>query len=225
MEDVIKKTHIALLALLLVPSLGFAQFISQSLGKTFTVHAPFDPGTYKPQDGHERWQRWVSEDGRSPTIHVVSLATASYHQIVNTPSEWNRTAEGFGRRLGSSYGSGVIQHTVHDGMAAAAGTDTRYFPCACSGLFRRSGHALKMTFLTYNRSGHLTLDLPQLSGAYGGSMISTMWYPDNYSPLVQGVQSGHIEVGFIGAKHIAQEFAPELKRFFHLHFGEPPATP
>jgi hypothetical protein len=35
---------------------------------------------------------------------------------------------------------------------------------------------------------------------------------------VQGVQSGHIEVGLLGAEHILQEFSPELKRFFHLHW-------
>jgi hypothetical protein len=221
MEDVIHKTRIALFALLLAPSLSFAQ----SLAHTLAVHGPFDPATYKPLDGHERWQRWVNEDGRSSTIHLKSLATAAYMQVIDSPSEWKGTTNGFALRLGSSYGSSVIQNSVHESMAGIAGTDPRYFPCACTGLVRRSGHALKMTFLTYNRSGHQTLDIPQLSGAYGSSMISTMWYPDRYSPLVQGVQSGHIEVGIIGAKHIVQEFSPELKRFFHLHFGEPATTP
>jgi ATP phosphoribosyltransferase len=56
-------------------------------------------------------------------------------------------------------------------------------------------------------------------------MIKTMWYPHHYSPLAQGVQSGHIEIGIIGAEHLAQEFAPELKRFFHLRFGQAAATP
>jgi hypothetical protein len=36
--------------------------------------------------------------------------------------------------------------------------------------------------------------------------------------MVQGVQAGHIEAGFIGAEHLVQEFAPELKRFFHLRW-------
>jgi hypothetical protein len=103
-------------------------------------------------------------------------------------------------------------------MAAAVGTDPRYFPCACTGLFHRGGHVLKMSFFTYTQSGHLTLDMPQIGSIYGSSMIQTMWYPSHYTPLVQGVQSGHIEAGFIGTEHLIQEFAPELKRFFHLHW-------
>jgi hypothetical protein len=83
-------------------------------------------------------------------------------------------------------------------------------------------HALKMTLLTYNRNSRETLDVPQLSGAYGSSMIEDLWYPRHYSPLVQGVQSGHIEFGLLGAEDLALEFTPELKRFFHLRFAEMP---
>lgn len=204
----------ALLALLLAPSLGFAQSLAQSLA----VHGPFDPAFYKPLDGHERWQRWLSEDGRSPAIHVESFATAAYLQTIPDPAVWPRTTGGFVRRLGSSYGSNLIQNTVHESLAEAEGTDPRYFACACSGFFHRSGHALKMTFLTYNRAGQQTLDIPQISGAYGSSMIEAMWWPHHYTALVQGVQTGHIEMGFIGAEHLAQEFAPEFKRLLHLHF-------
>ena len=210
----ISKVKIAILALVLVPSLAFSQSLSQLL----TVHGPFDPDAYKPLNGSQRWQRWVSEDGRSGAIHVESLATAAYLQTFNVPADWNRSWGGFARRTGSSYGSNLIQNTVHESMASAEGTDPRYFACGCTGLFRRGGHVIKMSFLTYNRSGHETLDIPQITGIYGSSMIEAMWYPHHYTALVQGVQSGHIEAGFIGAEHLVQEFSPELKRFFHLRF-------
>jgi hypothetical protein len=204
----------AFLALLYAPTLAFGQSLAQQL----TVHGPFDPRTYVPLSGPQRWQRWVSEDGRSGALHVDSLATAAYLQVLNSPGEWKGTTNGYLRRAGSSYASNVIQNSVHESMAGIAGTDPRYLACDCTGIFRRSGHALKMTLLTYNRNGHLTLDVPQLSGAYGSSMIQMMWYPQHYSPLVQGVQGGHIEVGILGAEHILQEFSPDLKRFFHLRF-------
>ena len=90
---------------------------------------------------------------------------------------------------------------------------------------RRSGHALKMTFLTYTRNGRETLDLPQLAGAYGSSMIEATWWPHHYTALAQGVQTGHIEVGFIGAEHLFQEFSPEFKRLLHLRAAPAPAAP
>jgi hypothetical protein len=210
------KPLIVLLALLFAPCLAFAQSFAQS----FTVNGPFEPGRYMPLDGRERWQRWVREDGRSPAIHVESVATALYLQAIPDPSAWPRTSGGFARRLGSSYGSNLIQNTVQESMAAVEGTDPRYFACGCSGFFQRSGHALKMTFLTYNRNGDKTLDIPQLSGAYGSSMIEAVWWPHHYTALAQGVQTGHLEVGFIAAEHVVQEFSPELKRLFHLHFGK-----
>ena len=139
-----------------------------------------------------------------------------YQQLIPVPADWNRSAGGFARRLGSSYGSNLIQNTVVESMSAIERTDPRYFACGCTGFFHRTGHAFKMTLVTYDHSGHQTLDLPQLSGAYGSSMIASMWWPSHYSPLVQGVQTGHIEMGFIGIEHLFQEFSPELKRAFRL---------
>ncbi len=210
----ILKSCIVFLALFFAPCLAFAQSAAASL----TVNGPFEPGHYAPLNGAERWQRWWNEDAGSPSIHIKSLATAVYMQAIPDPDAWSRTPGGFIRRLGSSYGSNLIQSTVHESLAAAEGTDPRYFACACTGFFPRSGHALKMTFLTYSHGGRETLDLPQLFGAYGSSMIETMWWPHPYSPLVQGVQTGHIEMGFLGGEHLAQEFAPELKRLLHLRF-------
>ncbi len=218
------KVRTAILALLFAPCLCFGQSLKESIIQSLTVHGPFNPATYKPLDGHERWERWMSEDGRSASIHVESIGTAAYNQTFNVPAAWTRSGGGFARRLGSSYGSNLIQNSMKETFAAAAGTDPRYFACACKGLFPRGGHVIKMSFLTYTRHGHLTLDLPQITSIYGSSMIQAMWYPSHYTALAQGVQSGHIEAGFIGTEHMVQEFAPELERFFHLRFLMHPAT-
>ena len=213
----ILKVRLVFLALLFASGLACAQ--------SFAVNAAFDPGAYKPLDGPQRWQRWVGEDGASGAIHVQSFASAAYLQTIADPTAWNRSTGGFVRRLGSSYGSNLIQNSVHESLAAAEGTDPRYFACACSGFFPRSGHALEMTFLTYTRDGHKTLDLPQLSGVYGSSMIEAMWWPQHYTALVQGVQTGHIQIGLTGAIHLAQEFSPEFKRLLHLRGKSVVATP
>jgi hypothetical protein len=75
-----------------------------------------------------------------------------------------------------------------------------------------------MTFTTYRQDGRLTLDVPQFAGAYGSGMLSTYWYPHGlYSPLVQGVQFGHEQMGEIAVGNLVQEFGPEMKRALHLH--------
>jgi hypothetical protein len=200
------------LGLLLAPSVAFNQSLA--------VNPAFKAGSYTPLTGAQRWQRWWKEDGGSPSIHVESFATAAWLQAWPAPKAWGQDTGGFFERLGSSYGGNLIENTMHEGLAATYGTDPRYFACSCKGFFHRSGHALKMTFLTYNHDGQLALDIPQLAGAYGGSMIESTWWPNHYSALVQGVQDGHIEMGFIGAVHLAQEFSPELKRMFHRRRGQ-----
>ncbi len=199
----------ALFLFLLAPSGARAQ-------QSYDVNPPFNAGEYKPLNFHERMKRWWLEDGASPAIHVQSLSTALYLQVFDVPTAWQRDGGGFIRRLGSSYGGNLVQNSAHEVLAGVEGTDPRYFACGCKGFIRRSSHALKMTFLTYNHSGHETLDLPQLSAAYGSSMVEATWWPHHYSAMVQGVQTGHIEVGFIGAVHLIQEFSPEFKRFLHL---------
>lgn len=196
-----------LLAFLLTPSVVPAQ--------SLTVHAPFDPNHYQPLDTPQRWTRWAMEDGGSAAIHVQSFTSATYLQVIADPSAWSRSAGGFARRLGSGYGANLIQNSVHEGMAGMMGSDPRYFACGCSGFFHRSGYAMKMTFLTHAHNGHLTFDLPQLAGIYGSSMVEATWWPHHYTALVQGVQTGHIQVGLTGAIHLAQEFSPEFKRIVH----------
>jgi hypothetical protein len=111
---VTRKISFAFFALLFAPSLVLAQLPAALL----SVHGPFEPGAYKPLNGHERWQRWVSEDGRSPAIHIESVATATYLQLIPDPAAWNRSAGGYVRRLGSSYGSNLVQNSVHESLAS-----------------------------------------------------------------------------------------------------------
>jgi hypothetical protein len=203
-----------LFSLLLPVAAAHGQLLAP--GESRKVNEPFEAATYRPLDGHERFARWLHEDGGSPSIHLNVMMLASISEAAGTPPEWGRGIEGYARREGSEYGQYTIGTSIHEGMAALTGTDPRYFPCGCSGLWRRSAHAIKMTFLTYNRNGHEVPDMAQLAGAYGGPMVAKLWYPAHYSPLVQGVQFGNIEVGIIGTIHMVQEFSPELREFFHV---------
>ena len=79
-----------------------------------------------------------------------------------------------------------------------------------------------MSFLTYKDDGKKTFDLSQLAGAYGGAIIAEKLYPSHYSPLVQGVQNGHIQVGANVAVNLFKEFTPELGRLnpFRRHAAQ-----
>jgi hypothetical protein len=48
-------------------------------------------------------------------------------------------------------------------------------------------------------------------------MLATMWYPDRFDPLKDGVRLGTQQLPFIVGANLLREFSPELKRVLHLH--------
>jgi hypothetical protein len=154
----------------------------------------------------------------SPGAFAGLSAGALVDQVRHTPAKWDSDGSGYTRRFASEYGQLATRNVIHEGLAAVTGLDPRYTPCQCEGTLRRSAHALKMSFTTYRQDGRLTLDMPQIAGAYGSGMISTYWYPHHqYNPLVQGVQFGHEQMGEVLVGNLVQEFGPSLKRALHVH--------
>lgn len=207
--------YVALFALLPLLTLATASDCAARLG---TTSAPAAPGQFIPPalTGNERWNLYLNETYLSSGVYLASLGAALVGQAIDYPRDWGGGLGGYGPRAASQYGLLVIQDTLHDGGAAALGYEPRYFRCQCKGVWHRTGHALEMTFLTYDEHGHKRLDLPQLAGAYGSGMLSTFWYPRSFSPLVQGVQAGHLQLGFVAGIHLIQEFSPEIKRTWPL---------
>ena len=204
-------SRIALWALLAVLTLGTASDCAAQQGTTST---PGAPGDVIPQalTGKERWNLYVNETFQSPWPYVVSLGAGLTYQALDYPSEWGGGLKGYGRRTASQYGGLLTQNTIHDGGAALLGYEPRYFSCRCRGLWRRTGHALEMSFLTYDQNGHKRLDLPQLAGAYGGGVLTILWSPKRYTFQVQGIQTGHMQFGFVMGANVFEEFRPELQR-------------
>jgi hypothetical protein len=174
--------------------------------------------TWEPLSGRARLALFWHDSYNSPGAFMALSVTALAGQIEDKPAQWSADGSGYTRHFASAYGQLVASNVIHEGMAAVSGLDPRYVPCQCKGVFRRSRHALKMSFATYTHGGRLTLDVPQLAGAYGSGMISTYWYPHRlYNPLVQGVQFGHEEVGEVLVENLFQEFTSDLKSALHLH--------
>jgi hypothetical protein len=180
--------------------------------------APVPDAPATPLSRQERLILFWNDTYASPGAFAGLSAGALVDQIRHTPAKWDGDGSGYTRRFASEYGQLATRNVIHEGLAGVTGLDPRYSACNCRGLGHRSAHALLMTFTTYRQDGRLTLDVPQIAGAYGSGMISTYWYPHHqYRPLVQGVQFGHEQMGEIMVGRLVQEFSPDLKRALHLH--------
>jgi hypothetical protein len=168
--------------------------------------------------GHDRMVLFWNDTYASPGAFAGLSAGALVDQVRHTPAKWDQDGSGYTRRFASGYGQLAARNVIHEGLDGLTRLDPRYSACRCNGKLRRSAHAVEMTFTTYRQDGRLTLDVPQIAGAYGSGMVSTYWYPHRlYNPLVQGVQFGHEQMGEIMVGNLVKEFAPDLHRALHLH--------
>lgn len=172
------------------------------------------PLNYQPLTRHQRWHRYGQDTILSPGLYFGSAGAASGAQLGNDPPEWGQGAAAYGKRTASILGTFLIQETVAQGGAALLGYDPRYLHCDCRGFWRRSGHAVKWSFLTKNTEGKTRLDVPSLASAYAAGMLSTYWYPARFNPLTDGVRNGNQQEAFTIGVNILKEFSPELKRLF-----------
>ena len=185
-----------------------------AVGMAQSAPIPPDAPGYVSLNAKQRSDRFFKEYLGSPFTYIASAGAASGGQIGNDPKEWTRSWEGYGKRVGTTFALFTIDSGVHEAGDAMFGLDPRYFRCRCRGGMRRTWNAVEMSFLAYDRKRRKRFDLPQLAGAYGSGMIVTTWYPKRYDPLVQGVQMGYQQMGFVVAINLIREFSPELKRFF-----------
>lgn len=194
-------------------SLGVTPEISQAVPKP--AETPEQP---RPLTRMDRLTLFLNDTYASPGAYAGLSAGALIDQVRHTPAKWDQDGSAYTRRFASEYGQLAARNVIHEGLAGVTGLDPRYQVCKCTGLFHRSAHALEMTFTTYRQDGRLVLDVPQIAGAYGSGMVSSYWYPHHqYTPLVQGVQFGHEQMGEVMIENLVQEFGPNLKRSLHLH--------
>ncbi len=184
-----------------------AQTTSDPVGAISSITIPPNPNP------KERWDKYARDTFTTAPIYFASFGAASGSQISNSPPAWHRTTGGYFRRVGTVYASFAIQNSVYDAGSALLRTQDDYVHCQCRGGWRRAGHALQMTALTYH-NGHKVLDLPQFAGAYAGGMIPILWYPRGYSPFGEGLVDGTAQLGLMFGVNQIREFSPELKRFF-----------
>lgn len=175
---------------------------------------------FSPMTKHQRWQDYERQNFASYGAFFQAFFTGLGDHLGDVP-RWDSGMAGLSEHVGSEFARFTIAGTIHSSLAAALRQDTRYFPCACKGGFRRTLHAVGRTIFTYGDNGHLYPDVSGLAGIYGGSMLGTEWYPDKYTATGFGVRQANIAVGVTSAIYVIREFSPEIKRRFQWRRREP----
>jgi hypothetical protein len=208
------KIKLALLALAAV-SVVLAQDPPPTPQVTVQSVTPCDvPATscYAAMTSGQRWNDFVSTSVASPSVALRVLTSAAISHVNREPVSWGTGSRGFFERAGSHYAKFAVQGSIHSGLAAALGHDTRYFREPDQSGWRRARHALRRTFITRDREGHDVFDISQMTALYASPMIATAWHPRHCGALTQGFRAGNFGVGAQAVGNLFREFGPDLKR-------------
>jgi len=156
--------------------------------------------------------RYHAENAFGPSSIALSAVKAGYSQMTDSPTEWGQGGAGYSKRLGSTAASSGIRAVLAFSLDSALHQDPRYYSSDSTGVWSRTGHALRGTILTRTDSGGETLSVWRLGSAYGAAFISHQWYPDRLNTVRHGLVTGSTRLGFDLAKNVIAEFWPDIKR-------------
>jgi len=148
----------------------------------------------------------------SPLSLAESAAYAGILQGFDAPREWGQGGGAYGKRLASTLAGSAIQSTLAFGLDSALHQDPRYFRSRQTGLWRRTGHALRGTILTHTDRGGETLSIWRLGSGYGAAFLSNQWYPDRLNTVRLGALQGTMHLGFDFVNNLGVEFWPDFRR-------------
>jgi hypothetical protein len=180
-----------------------------------TATAPTSVTGIAPLD----WQgklKFHAEATYGPQAIASFAAYAGFLQEINSPTEWGQGGGAYGKRFASTLAWSGIHSTLAFGLDSTLHQDPRYYRSRSTGFLRRSGHALRGTFLTRTDAGGETLSTWRIGSSYGAAFLSDMWYPARLNTFRHGFVTGSLGLGFGFASNLGAEFWPDIKsKLFH----------
>ncbi len=168
---------------------------------------------YKPLDRRGRWEYFLNQNFTSAGAYFGPVLSSVIDQAGGQPPEWGGGMSGYGRRLASRLGTGVIMGTVQSAGCAVLGQDPRYIRSADKSAPRRIVHAVAYSVVTYDNEGKRRPALATLGSYYAAAMLTDYWYPGRFSALGDGVRDGNRQVIMSALVNQFQEFWPEIRHY------------
>jgi len=151
----------------------------------------------------------------SPEFWVGPPLGAAVSEWTDTPREWTRGPDGFGRRVASNYGRSVIGNTIGFGIAALDGENTRFVPSNEKGVWRRTLHAVTGTFVSRSEYGDTMPAYSRIIGAYGAGFIANAWVPKSQDNTGYALERGSTALLSSVGWNVLEEFWPDIRKAFH----------
>jgi hypothetical protein len=141
-----------------------------------------------------------------PAAIARAAAAGGIAQSTNTPKEWRRGADGYGKRVGTSMATHIIDKTLEYGASELLREDNRYIRSGEGGFGKRVNHAFGAVFVARNEGGRGHFAYSRFGGAAGAAFISRLWQPHS----TNSAGDAAVTFGVIMATDIVGNFLHEF---------------
>jgi hypothetical protein len=183
-----------------------AQLTSTATGRPITASA------YEPITGRERVEWIVVGTVGLQSLTLVGPLSAGFQTAFNTPEEWGRGWDGFGKRYLAREADVAISNTLEAGVGGFWGEDPRYIPSGRKGIWPRARYAMKVVFLSQRRDGRLAPAWGRYVGNTLNNIIENTYLPPSVTTPGQTIlRSANGFLGRLGG-NLWDEFWPDARR-------------
>ncbi|MBK7394056.1 MAG: hypothetical protein IPI64_12280 [Chloracidobacterium sp.] len=175
------------------------------------AQAPDPVPTATPQPSYvrptaeKRFKRYV-KDTVGPQAWIGLVSGAAFSTAFNSPEEWGKSGEGFGRRVASNFGRNVVRNTVMYGLDEALKLDSGFYLSTKRDVGSRVGNAFISAVTARKANGKRTVGIPRIVGTYTADVVANQfWYPARFD-WKDGMKRGGISLGVNAAFNLFREF-------------------
>jgi hypothetical protein len=142
----------------------------------------------------KREKRWLN-GMVGPFAIAGDALSAGISTWNNSPPEWGKSWNGFGKRFASDLGKGVIKGSAAFALEESFKLDSHHYRSTKRDVGSHLRNALLSSFTARTPSGRRIFGFPRIAGSYVSSIVATeAWYPKRFG-IRDGLRGGTWAVG------------------------------
>jgi hypothetical protein len=140
---------------------------------------------------------------------IKTTIGALFNEARNSPHEWERDIDGFGKRVGSAFGKRAVKASVELGFSEWTHEDLHYHKQRTGTFWSRLSHAVVTTYWVPRDNGTgSTLAVGRIAGSFAETQVARLWVPDRVATTGAAMQGTAATVGLDIGVNIFREFWP-----------------
>jgi hypothetical protein len=138
---------------------------------------------------------------------IKTVVSALFNEARDSPHEWGRGIDGFGKRAGNAFAKRTIKAGAELTASGWTHEDLHYHRLGAGSVWTRVAHAVAATYWVPRDDGpgH-TLAAGRIAGTLAAPQVARLWMPDRLATFGAAMQASGATVGLDVGPNIVYEF-------------------